>query len=508
MRDWCISRQLWWGHRIPIFECADCGQVWCEIEKTPEHCEKCGSARVSQDPDVLDTWFSSQLWPFSTLGWPDRTRDLQTYYPTSGLVTGFDIIFFWVARMIMMGLKFMGDVPFSKVVINPIVRDEHGRKMSKSTGNAIDPLEVIDELGADTMRLAMVSYPMQARHISLSEKQFERMRNFCNKLWNAARFVLMNTEDLPADVLADPQRYEAAAQQEDRWILSELRRTIEQANAALEAFEFDAYLDLVYKFIWNSYCDWYVELVKDRLYRKGEADSPRLSSESRQAAQATLVTVLETPMRLLHPVAPFISEEIWQQLRSRWGAAGDGAGRLGLSAESLIVAGWPTGATLADDPAAESALSLVRQTIGAIRNIRGEMGVPPSEAVNVEVVCASADRRALLAEGEHYMRALVRIDGLRIGDQPTLTGFTATNAFEDVSVHVELPQALVDQERARLDKEIARLEKGVRGAQAKLSNEKFLTGAPEAVVQAEREKLEKLEGELATLVSRRATLGG
>jgi valyl-tRNA synthetase len=506
VRDWCISRQLWWGHRIPVFTCGGCGHEWCEIETTPTACPKCERQDVEQDPDVLDTWFSAQLWPFSTLGWPEETKDLKVYYPTDVLVTGFDIIYFWVARMIMMGLKFTRDVPFRHVAINPIVLDEHGKKMSKTKGNAIDPLEVVDEMGADTIRMALCGYSMQTRHISLSPKQIERMRNFCNKLWNAARFVLMNTEDLTPEALAAGGNAEDL-HPEDRWIGSALRRTIAQATDALEAYGFDGYLDTVYKFIWGEYCDWYLELVKDRLYQKGEAGSARLSDGSRRTAQATLVTVLENTMRLLHPVAPFITEEIWQQLRARWGDAGDGNGRLGFGAASVMVAPWPNAESFADDAEAEAALGLVQQAIGAVRNIRGEMAVAPGEAVDVEIVTPNGGRRAVLEAGAHYVRALVRVGALTIGETATLTGFTSTNAFEDVVVHVALPQALVEQERARLDKEIARLEKGVAVAKGKLGNEKFVSGAPEEVVAAEREKLEKIAGELAALKGKREALG-
>jgi valyl-tRNA synthetase len=421
-------------------------------------------------------------------------------------VTGFDIIFFWVARMIVAGLKFMDEPPFAKVVINPIVRDEHGKKMSKSTGNAIDPLEVIGELGADAMRLAMTGYSMQARHISLSEKQFERMRNFCNKLWNAARFALMNTEDMPAEALAAPTA-EADLQPEDRWILSGLGRAIRQATAALEAFSFDGYLDVVYKFIWNEYCDWHLELVKDRLYGKAEAGSARASEASRRAAQATLIVVLENALRLLHPVAPFITEEIWQQIKGRWGAVGSGVGRLGLGAPSIMVAAWPEPDPFAEDPAAEAELSLVQQAVGAVRNIRGEMGVPPNEPANVEILTPNAKKRSLMAKGAHYLRAMTRVGELHVAEAPALTGFVAANAFDDMVVHVELPQALVEQERARLDKEIARLAKGVAGSRGKLDNEKFAAGAPEAVVAAEREKLEKMETELSAFKAKREKLG-
>jgi valyl-tRNA synthetase len=356
------------------------------------------------------------------------------------------------------------------------------------------------------MRLAMTGYSMQARHISLSEKQFERMRNFCNKLWNAARFALMNTEDMPAEALAAPTA-EADLQPEDRWILSGLGRAIRQATAALEAFSFDGYLDVVYKFIWNEYCDWHLELVKDRLYGKAEAGSARASEASRRAAQATLIVVLENALRLLHPVAPFITEEIWQQIKGRWGAVGSGVGRLGLGAPSIMVAAWPEPDPFAEDPAAEAELSLVQQAVGAVRNIRGEMGVPPNEPANVEILTPNAKKRSLMAKGAHYLRAMTRVGELHVAEAPALTGFVAANAFDDMVVHVELPQALVEQERARLDKEIARLAKGVAGSRGKLDNEKFAAGAPEAVVAAEREKLEKMETELSAFKAKREKLG-
>ncbi len=497
VRDWCISRQLWWGHRIPIFYCAECGHVWCEVDETPERCVRCESGRVTQDPDVLDTWFSAALWPFSTLGWPEQTADLKKYYPTDVLVTAHEIIFFWVARMIMMGLKFMGDAPFSKVVINPLVMDEHGKKMSKSSGTAIDPIDVIDEIGADSIRLTLASYPTQSRHISLSDKRFESMRNFNNKLWNATRFVLMNTEDLTAEALAAGP---GTLEMEDRWILSALERTTRQATEALEAFAFDGYVDALYKFIWNQYCDWYVELVKDRLYGgEGEAGGRR-SAESRRTAQVVLVGVLERTLRLLHPVAPFITEAIWQGLREKWGADGSR-----FATEMLITARWPEAAG-AEDAEVEARMALVQEVIGRVRTIRGELAVPPAMKTAIEVVSANAERLELLRGAEHYLRALLPVAELRYGAARALAGFASTGAVEDVTVHVLLPEELRAQELARLDKELARLEKGVTGARAKLANEKFVAGAPAEVVAAERERLEKLESELGSLAGKRKGL--
>lgn len=509
VRDWPISRQLWWGHRIPIWYCDGCGHIWCDVEGAVEACEQCGSAEIRQDPDVLDTWFSSALWPFSTLGWPERTRELQTYYPTSDLVTAHDIIFFWVARMIVMGLKFMDEVPFRKVVINPMVMDEHGKKMSKSSGTALDPLEIVEEMGADTMRLTMASYPAQNRNISLSPKRFETMRNFNNKLWNAARFVLMNTEDLPAEALAAGPE-DGELQLEDRWILGELREASARAGGALEQFGFDDYINALYRFIWNQYCDWYVELVKDRLYVKEPAAAGRFNAGSRRTAQVVLVSVLEHILRLLHPAAPFITEEIWQKIRAAWGeaAGGEGDTARALAAESVMVAPWPgEGAGRAMDAGDRALMELVQEVIGRIRNIRGEMNVPPGTPVDVEVVCPSEARRTALASGEAYLRGLVKLGELRFGEGPTLEGFSATAVIEDVAVHVYLPEELRQQEIQRLDKEIARVEKGVAGAEKKLANEKFLANAPEHVVASERERLAGLKTELEALKSRRRILG-
>ena len=505
VRDWCISRQLWWGHRIPIFECFDCGHVWCETETAPERCPKCASFNIAQDPDVLDTWFSSALWPFSTLGWPEQTAELKKYYPTDVLVTAHDIIFFWVSRMIIMGLHFMGEAPFSKVVINPMVMDEHGKKMSKSSGTAIDPIEKIDEMGADTMRLTLASYPTQSRQISLSEKRFESWRNFNNKLWNAARFVLMNVEDLTAAELAAGPKAEDL-ELEDRWILGRLDATIRGATKALEAFEFDNYIDALYKFIWNQYCDWYLELVKDRLYAKG--GEQRSSAASRKAAQATLATVLEQILRLLHPAAPFITEEIWQNLKGRWGATegAAAASSVALRSETIMIAPWPAPLAEAEDAAAVAAMELIQEAIGRIRAIRGEMNIPPAMKVDVEMISGNAERLGVLRGGEHYVRSLIAVNELRFGPAQTIQGFAATSAIEDVTINVYVPEELQKQERERLDKEIAHLEKGVKGSEAKLANEKFVSGAPEAVVATERERLGKMQTELASLKERRATL--
>ena len=507
VRDWCISRQLWWGHRIPIFECFDCGHVWCETETAPERCPKCGGFNIAQDPDVLDTWFSSALWPFSTLGWPDKTAELAKYYPTSVLVTAHDIIFFWVSRMIIMGLHIMERPPFTTVVINPMVMDEHGKKMSKSSGTAIDPIEKIEEMGADTMRLTLASYPSQSRQISLSEKRFENWRNFNNKLWNAARFVLMNVEDLTAEELAAGVAPEAL-ELEDRWILGRLNETIQNATRALEAFEFDSYIDTLYKFIWNQYCDWYLELVKDRLYATGKGGSRRMEAGSRKTAQVVLATVLERILRLLHPAAPFITEEIWQNLKGRWGTAQGGGteASAALRHDSIMIAPWPVADEKQRYQDEIQAMDFIQEAIGRIRAIRGEMGIPPGTKVEIEIVAPGAQRLELLRAGEHYFLSLIAIKELRLGPERTLKGFASASALEDVTLFVHLPEELQKQERERLDKEIAHLDKGVKGSEGKLANEKFVGSAPEAVVQAERDRLNKLRNELASLKERRTAL--
>jgi len=507
VRDWPISRQLWWGHRIPIWHCGSCGDHCCSDDVEPDICPHCQSSDLKQDPDVLDTWFSSALWPFSTLGWPDQTDDLETYYPTSVLVTGFDIIFFWVARMMIMGLKFMGDVPFRKVVINPIVRDAQGFKMSKSLGNAIDPLEVIREIGADSIRATLASYSIQNRNINLSEKRLETYRNFNNKLWNAARFVLGNTNDLDANCLAKGVMKQDL-QLEDKWILSRARAAVERITKALDSCQFEVYMELIYRFTRDEYCAWYIELVKDRLYSGSGNEGRCLGPGSRTAAQVVLITVLEHVMRLLHPVAPFISEEIWQKLKSRWGSAFpvDRPNCLSLSSEALVVATWPDTVPGPDDDYSIKCMDLVQAVIGRIRNIRGEMNIPPGNGINIEVTSSNRKRLDMLRGLDHHLHNLIAIKQLRFGEETVLDGFTATGAVDDLAIHVYLPDEMLGHERKRLDKEIARLEKGSNGARKKLQNEKFIQNAKPEVIDNEKERLKKMNEELASLVRRRKSL--
>ncbi len=493
VRDWCISRQLWWGHRIPVFVCEDCGHVECTIEETVERCPECDSGRMNQDPDVLDTWFSSALWPFSTLGWPEETPELKFYYPTSVLVTGHDIIFFWVARMMMMGLKFMGDIPFRQVYITPLIMDEQGAKMSKSKGNVVDPLELVKANGADATRMTLAAYAAQSRQVALSMKRFEGYRNFTNKLWNAARFVLMNTADLTAeDFAAGIAKRDLAL--EDRWILSELRRTCERATAALEAYEFDQYVSAIYDFTWKQYCDWYLELVKRRLYAKEEAGT----AQSRRTAQIVLINALETLLRLLHPVAPFITEEIYRRGKGAFSKA-----------DSLMIAPWPDPASTGErDLSAEAEIALLQEVVYLVRNIRGEMGVAPGTKTDVEVTTANAERLERLRRCAPYFRSLVNLGELTINASATNgAAFVSTGVFEDVTVSVPLPSELREQESKRLLKELARIEAEIGRIQSKLANENFVAHAPAEVVEKERKRLSALQEELSSIRSKSVLLG-
>jgi len=451
VRDWCISRQLWWGHQIPVWYCHTCAHITVSDSETIARCEKCGSTNIHQDQDVLDTWFSSALWPFSTMGWPDQTPDLAAYYPTSALLTAHEIIFFWVARMIIMGLKFMGDVPFRDVYIHPMVFDEDTRKkMSKSLGNIIDPLEMVEKYGSDALRMTVCAYTVKGSNLYLSEQRFDGYQNFMNKFWNSARFVLMNVEDLTAEDVAR-QLDETALEIEDRWILGALADAMARINASLENYEFDQYVQHLYHFIWDEYCDWYLEMVKGRLYTKDKPNAAEMAA-GRRNAQIVLVGVLEYLCRLMQPVAPFITEEVWQNLRGRFGGAGgEGqsgrakkagapsggtdsgarsgrthsgarsggahagarsggahAGALGLvdslAAESLMVAPWPDIALLPVAGAEDKAkMELLMEAIRGIRKIRSEMGVQPGQTVDVALSGPQpADLEFLRTQARHF----------------------------------------------------------------------------------------------------------
>jgi len=526
VRDWPISRQLWWGHRIPVWYCRTCGNVNVTDEETLSRCLKCGSCEIEQDPDVLDTWFSSALWPFSTLGWPDQTADLKKYYPTDTLVTAHEILFFWVARMIMMGLKFCGNVPFHDVYIHAMIFDEITRKkMSKSLGNIIDPLEMIEEYGADALRMTLCAYAIQAPVVYLSKKRFEGYRNFINKLWNAARFVLMTTEDLsPADLAAGID--DSLLTTEDRWILSVLWHTVEEVEQSFERFSFDAAALSVYHFVWHQYCDWYLELCKPRLYGRagfqpatGEQASDR-QKRLRQNTQRLLLVVLEATLRTLHPIIPFVTEEIWQGVRERYGRTGIlpspcrekrvAAMLKSLASPSIMVAPWTSRDIVADDhaPEVENDMALLQEIVGCVRNLRGELNIAPSERLDLCLSTPDSNRRTLIESHRTMIKTLlpvgeICISGVRaIHELPSRTGHWAMGMVHDIAIALPISEELHARELARLTKEMTRLESEERRLREKLANEGFISRAPQEVVEREREKHDRAASELAGLKRR------
>lgn len=469
IRDWCISRQLWWGHRIPVWTCAHCGEMFAAVDD-PAHCRNCGSENIEQDPDVLDTWFSSALWPFSTMGWPDETATLERFYPTSVLVTGFDIIYFWVARMIFMGLQFMEEKPFDDVLITGLVRDALGRKMSKSLGNGVDPLEVIAEFGADALRFTLVSGIAPGNDTRYHPDKVEASRNFCNKIWNASRFALMNLEDFDpaASALADRQ-----LSLHDRWILSRLDWTTAEVDRHLERYDLSEAARVLYEFVWSELCDWYIELIKPRLYgRSGE--------ESRRTAQHVLWHVLETALRLLHPYMPFLTEEIWQLLYETTGTKRETV--------SVMKAPWPTPSGRRDE-AAEADMEVFTEIVRAIRNVRAEQHVEPGRRI-AAILHAAPERHPLLKEAAPHIQTLARVEQLDIRppDAPK-----PEQAIAAVAGRVELfvPLAgLVDvkQELARLNKELAETTAQLQALDGRLGNENFVNKAPAPVVERARKQ--------------------
>jgi valyl-tRNA synthetase len=460
IRDWCISRQLWWGHRIPAFYCDDCGET-VVTDAEAVSCPKCGR-EMRRDPDTLDTWFSSALWPFSTLGWPDENApDYKRYYPTSALVTGYDIITFWVSRMIFSGLKHTGKKPFSDVVIHGLVRDALGRKMSKSLGNGIDPLEVISKYGADALRFTLATGNSPGNDMRISDERFEASRNFANKVWNAARFVMMNLDrDCDTESIDTSLRLE----DEDRWVLSVYNRTVREVRENLDKYELGIAVQKLYDFIWDVFCDWYIELVKPRLAQK--------ETETNIAAQAVLTYVLSNTMKLLHPFMPFITEEIWRSLPH--------------SGESIMISAYPEYKPELDFPQDERKVGIMLEAIRAIRNRRAEMNVPPSRKAHVIIV---AQEKALFEGKDKYFERLASAAGLTVAESCADEG---TVRIVTGSCEIFIPLAdMVDleAERARLQKELAAAEGEIKRAEGKLSNAEFTAKAPEKVVNAEREKL-------------------
>ncbi|OAG27457.1 valine--tRNA ligase [Thermodesulfatator autotrophicus] len=468
IRDWCISRQIWWGHRIPAWTCKDCGEITVS-RNTPEACAHCGSQNIKQEEDVLDTWFSSALWPFSTLGWPEDTPELRLYYPTSLLVTSFDILFFWVARMLMMGLHFMGAVPFRDVYVHALVRDEKGQKMSKSRGNVIDPLIMIEKYGTDAFRFTLVALAAQGRDIKLAESRIEGYRHFVNKIWNAARFVLMNLDGFEKIDLT-----QAELPRESLWILSRLSKTVAQVRRALDEYEFDQAALTAYHFFWHEFCDWYVEMSKRFLNEGGEA---------RKLAQNVLLEVLETSLRLLHPFMPFVTEEIWQALPHE--------------GESIMVAPYPKPVKEFEDESVEAELERIKEAIVAIRAIRADYNIHPTADIKAIFRAEKEESLRLFEEFSPVIKQLARLSELVLQKGGERPHGAAQAVLSEAEIFVPL-EGLVDieAELKKLAKEEAKVLKELSRVKSRLENEGFLKKAPKEVIEKERVRRKELEEKL------------
>lgn len=471
IRDWCISRQLWWGHRIPAYYCADCGEIVVS-GTAPQKCPKCGSTKMTQDEDTLDTWFSSALWPFSTLGWPENTEDLSYFYPTDVLVTGYDIIFFWVIRMVFSGLMHTGETPFHTVLIHGLIRDSQGRKMSKSLGNGIDPLEIIEQYGADALRLTLITGNAPGNDMRFYYERVEASRNFANKLWNASRFIMMNLEN---KVVTVPSFEEL--QPVDKWILCKLNKTIKEVTENMESYELGIAVQKIYDFVWDEFCDWYIEMVKPRLYNSDDA-------VSQNCALYTLKQVLLTELKLLHPYMPFVTEEIYLALSEMTGEQ---------ETESIMISKWPEYCQDWEFEREEKDIELMKEAVRGIRNVRAKMNVPPSRKAIVYIVSEHADVKRTFEEGSLFFTSLAYASNVLI--QKDKSG------IEEDAVSVMIPNAVlyipftelvdIDQEIIRLEKEESRLLGEVARVKGMLGNEKFVSKAPEAKIMEEKNKLEK-----------------
>lgn len=468
IKDWCISRQLWWGHRLPVYYCEECSEIMVSREK-PEKCNKCSSTNIYQDTDTLDTWFSSALWPFSTLGWPDNTEDLKYFFPTDVLVTGYDIIFFWVVRMVFSSLEQMGEVPFKDVFLTGLVRDSEGRKMSKSLGNGIDPLEVIDIYGADALRFTLVTGNTPGNDMRFYMERVEANRNFANKLWNATRFVLMNLDE---EVVSKEFKLENL-EEEDKWILSRLNNVVREVTENLDKYEIGLAAQRIYDFIWDDYCDWYIEMVKSRLY--GD------DGESKEVAEQVLLYVLKDINKLLHPFMPFITEEIWQHLPNK--------------ENPLILSQWPEYKDELSFTKSEKTIEYIKTAIKGIRNARAEMNITPSKKSAVIFVSKDKDKRELILNGERYFKNLAGAEFIKAQNNKEGVGEDNISIVLDRGeIYLPLKDLIdFDKEIERLEKEKEKLEDELKRVKGKLSNKGFISKAPEKIVNAEKEKQRKYE---------------
>ena len=476
VHDWCISRQLWWGHRIPAWYCDDCGKI--TVSRTdPCECEHCHSKNIHQEEDVLDTWFSSALWPFSTMGWPDKTPELDYWYPTSVMVTGYDIIFFWVARMIFSGMEQMKKEPFHTVFIHGLVRDSQGRKMSKSLGNGIDPLEMAEKYGADALRFNLITGNSPGNDMRFYVEKCEAMRNFCNKIWNASRFVMMN-------LAIEDNHLPETLETEDKWILSKLNRVVKEVCDNMDSFELGVAAGKIYDFIWDDYCDWYIELTKPRLNGDDEA--------AKESAQRVLLYVLVEILKLLHPFMPFITEEIWQALPHE--------------GDALMMQSYPEYSEKLNFPEDEANFGMVMDAIKAVRARRSEMNVPPSRKSHLIIV---TDRAKAFTDGEKFICKLAYASGVEVrAELPESTDGMVSVITDNARMFMPMAELVdLEKERARMEKELANAKKQLDGQNAKLANENFVSRAPEKVVNAEREKKAKLEALIENLEESLKNLG-
>ena len=480
IRDWCISRQLWWGHRIPAYYCDDCGEI-VVAKETPSVCPKCGCTHFTQDEDTLDTWFSSALWPFSTLGWPDKTEDLDYFYPTNVLVTGYDIIFFWVIRMVFSGYEQTGKCPFSDVLIHGLVRDEQGRKMSKSLGNGIDPLEIIDQYGADALRLTLVTGNAPGNDMRYSEKKIIASRNFANKVWNASRFMLMNIEKADLSNVSLDDLTPA-----DKWILSKANSLVKEVTDNMENYDFGVAVSKLNDFIWEEFCDWYIEMVKPRLYNEEDT--------TKAAALFTLKKVLTISLKLLHPYMPFITEEIFCSLQDE--------------EESIMVSDWPVFEEAFDFKAEENEVEIIKNAVRNIRNLRADMNVPPSKKASVYVVSEKEEVRKVFEDSRVFFAILGYASEVHVqADKAGIADDAVSTVIPNAVIYMPFAELVdVEKEISRLEKEAKRLEGEIKRAKGMLSNEKFISKAPAAKVEAEKEKLEKYTSMAAQVAERLSQL--
>jgi valyl-tRNA synthetase len=465
IKDWCISRQLWWGHRIPAYYCDKCGEI-VVAKSMPEVCPKCGCKHLTQDPDTLDTWFSSALWPFSTLGWPDKTEDLDYFYPTDVLVTGYDIIFFWVIRMIFSGYENMGEKPFKTVLFHGLVRDSQGRKMSKSLGNGIDPLEVIEQYGADALRMTLITGNAPGNDMRFYYERVEANRNFANKIWNASRFIMMNMD---GKEVTDAS---ASLEPVDRWIISKLNSLVKEVTDNMENFELGIAVQKIYDFIWDEFCDWYIEMVKPRLYNSD-------NKASQNAALWTLKTVLIDALKLLHPYMPFITEEIFCTLQSE--------------EESIMISKWPEYSGDRSFEKDEKDIEIIKEAVRGIRNVRTNMNVAPSKKAHVYVVSENESIRNTFSEGRLFFASLAYASDVTIQtDKAGIADDAVSVVIANANIYIPFAELVdINQEIERLRKEEKRLEGELARVNGMLNNEKFMSKAPEAKVAEERAKLTK-----------------